>query len=195
MGLIIVPQNYENLPDDLAPICIEDQDAAGEPIHLEWVNRGVRPIHQQLCRLTERIVGDLWAVSEVAGNAVHGLSREFGGNLGNDPELKVQARATWEAKDIRAGGWRLRKGRERYLDDIDEAMRRAITCDQRDYRETYDMRLDLQSLARSEDPALENMIDLYIRGWTWQEIGSQLQCKSNTLERRFRRWKRRVQRK
>jgi hypothetical protein len=193
MGLIIVPQNYETLPQDLAPICIEDHNGAGEAINIEWINRGVTPIHRQLCRLTERIVGDLWAVSEVAGNAVHSLSREFGGNLGTDPELKVQARAAWEAKDIRAGGWRLRKGRERYLDDLEEAMRADISRDQRDYRQIYDMRLDLQALAKSEDAVLEKMIDLYIRGWTWQEIGSELECKSNTLERKFRRWKQRVQ--
>jgi len=192
MGLIIVPQEYDNLPRNLAPICIEDHDAAGDPINLEWIDRGVRPIHGRLCHLTERIVGDLWAVSEVAGNAVHSLWLEYRDDLGSDPARQVQARAEWEAKDIRAGGWRLRKGRERYLDDLDEAIRAAISHDPRDYGQLYEMRLDMQALARTEDRVLKQMIDLYLRGWTWQEIGEELKLKPNTLERKFRRWKQRV---
>src|SRR6266851_696737 len=185
MGLIIVPQDYDSLPRNLAPICIEDHDAAGHPINLEWIDRGVRPIHRRLCHLTERIVGDLWAVSEVAGNAVHSLWREYGDNLSSDPSRQVQARAEWEAKDIRAGGWRLRKGRERYLDDLDEAIRVAISYDPRDYGQIYEMRLDMQALARTEDRVLKRIIDLYLRGWTWQEIGAELKLKPDTLERRF----------
>ena len=54
------------------------------------------------------------------------------------------------------------------------------------------MRLDMQALARTEDRVLKQMIDLYLRGWTWQEIGEELKLKPNTLERKFRRWKQRV---
>src|SRR2546425_983746 len=194
MGLIIVPQEYDSLPRNLAPICIEDRDAAGEPINLEWIDRGVRPIHRRLCNLTERIVGDLWAVSEVAGNAVHSLWREYGDNLGSDPARQVQARAEWEAKDIRAGGWRLRKGWERYLDDLDETIRAAISLDPRDYGQTYDMHLDLQALTRGEDPMLKRIVDLYLRAWTWQEIGVELDRKPNTLEQKFLRWTQRQRR-
>ena len=88
MGLIIVPQEYDNLPRNLAPICIEDHDAAGGPINLEWIDRGVRPIHGCLCHLTEPIVGDLWAVSEVPGNAVHSLWLEYGDNSAATPPGK-----------------------------------------------------------------------------------------------------------
>jgi len=192
MGLIIVPQDYDSLPRNLAPICIEDHDAAGHPINLEWIDRGVRPIHRRLCHLAERIVGDLWAVSEVAGNAVHSLWQEYGDNLSSDPSRQVHARAEWEAKDIRAGGWRLRKGRERYLDDLDDAIRASISYDPRDYGEIYEMRLDMQALVRTEDGVLRRIIDLYLRGWTWQEIGAELDLKPNTLERRFRRWAQRL---
>ena len=156
MGLIIVPEEYYHLPRNLAPICIEDHDAAGEPINLEWIDRGVRPIHGRLCHLTERIVGDQWAVSEVAGNAVHSLWLEYGDSLGSDPARQVQARAEWEAQDIRFGGWRLRKGRERYLDDLDEAIRAAISHDPRDCGQLYEMRLDMQALARTEDRVLNS---------------------------------------
>jgi hypothetical protein len=76
---------------------------------------------------------------------------EYGDNLGSDPARQVQARAEWEAKDIHAGGWRLRKGRERYLDDLDEAIRAAISHDPRDYGHIYETRLDMQALARTED--------------------------------------------
>jgi hypothetical protein len=192
MGLVIVPQDYENLPRNLAPICIEDRDAAGRPINPEWVDRGVSPIHRQLCNLTERIVGDLWAVSEVCGNAVHGLWRERGDNLGSDPWRQVRARAEWEAKDIRAGGWRLRKGCEKYLDDLDERIRVAISHDPRDYKEIYDTHLDMQVLARDEDAVLKRIIGLHLRGWTWQEIGTALERKPSALRQKFHRWAQRV---
>src|SRR5579862_3705391 len=192
MGLVIVPQDYENLPRNLAPICIEDQDAGGNLINREWIDRGVRPIHERLCNLAERIVGDLWAVSEVSSNAVHGLWRERGDNLGSDPWRQVQARAEWEAKDIRAGGWRLRKGRERYLEDLDGRLRTAISHDPRDYGLIYDTHLDMEALARDEDIVLRRIIGLHLRGWTWDEIGTALERKPNTLKQKFLRWTRRV---
>jgi len=188
MGLIIVPEEYEGLPRDLAPICIEDRDAAGKPINPEWIDRGVRPIHQRLCNLTDKIIGDLWAVSEVVSNAVHGLWREYGDKLGIDPARQVQVRSEWEAKDILAGGWRLRKGCETYLDDLDERIRANISHDPRDYRQMYDTQLDLQTLAGNEDVVLRRIINLYLRGWTWQEIGNALGRKPNTLEQKFLRW-------
>jgi hypothetical protein len=194
MGLIIVPQNYESLPRNLAPICIEDRDTSGKWINVEWIDRGVRPIHQRLCSLAKRIVGDVWTVSEVAGNAVHGLWREYGDNLGSDPARQVQARAEWEAKDISAGGWRLRKGRELYLDDLEDTVRAAISCDPRDYGQRYDLHLDLNALTRCADPILKRIIDLYLRGWSWQEIGAQLERKPNTVEQKFLRWTQRRRR-
>jgi hypothetical protein len=193
MGLVIVPQDYENLARDLAPIYIEDQDKSGEPINLEWVDLGVRPIHSELCHLTKRIVGDLWAVSEVAGNAVHGIWRDRGNDLGSDPWRQVQARAVWEAKDIRAGGWRFRKGCDKHLDDLDDRIRAAVTHDPRDYKRVYDMHLDIEALTRDEDEMLKRMIGLHLRGWTWQEIGTALEQKPNTLRQKFLRWKHRIQ--
>ena len=118
--------------------------------------------------------------------------QRYGGNLGREPCKHVYARARWAAKDIRDGSWRVRKGREKYLDDLDTKIRSALFDDPSDYAQIYDAHLDVEVLRASAPDELKLVIGLYIQSWTWEEIGARLQRKPNTLRHKFNRWARQV---
>ena len=192
MGLITIPENVDILPAGLAPICVEDHDSAGRPINLQWIDRGVRPIHRDLCHVVTAVIGDVWAVSEIVNRAVHGLSRKYGDKLGTEPEVRVYARTQWEAKDDAAGGRRLRRRLDQSLDELDAELQSALLIDSTDSAQSRDARLDIDALASTDE--LRLIIGLHLDGWTWQEIGEQLHRKTNTVEQKFLRWTRRVRR-
>ena len=190
MALITIPENYEMLPAGLAPICIEDRDSAGRPINLQWIDRGVRPIHQDLCNLVTVLIGDVWAVSGIVNRSVHGLSRKYGDKLGAEPQARVYARAQWEAKDDAAGGRRLRQHLDQSLDELDTKLQNAHLIDSTDYASAYDARLEIEALASTNE--LRVIIGLHLDGWTWREIGEQLHRNANTVEQKFHRWRSRM---
>jgi DNA-directed RNA polymerase specialized sigma24 family protein len=192
MALITIPDNFELLPAGLAPICVEDHDSAGKPIHVEWIDRGVRPIHKDLCNLVTVLIGDVWAVSEIVNRSVHGLSSRYGDNLGREPHARVYSRAQWEAKDDAAGGRRLRQRLDQSLDELDAELLNAYLIDSTDYERAYESRLDIEALASTDE--LRLIIGLHLDGWTWREIGDQLHRNANTVEQKFRRWRSRMQR-
>ncbi len=192
MALITIPENFELLPDGLAPICVEDHDSDGRPINLEWIDRGVRPIHRELCNLVTVLIGDVWTVSEIVSPAVHGLSRKYGDRLGAEPQARVYTRAQWEAKDHAAGGRRLRQHLDRSLDELDAELQNAHLIDTTDYARAYESRLEIEALASTDE--LRLIIGLHLDGLTWQEIGEQLHRNANTVEQEFRRWRRRMRR-
>jgi len=192
VALITIPENYEALPRHLAPICIEDRDAAGRPIHPDWIDCGVRPIHKALCHLAARVAGDLWAVSEITDRSVHALARRYGDSPGVAPQGQVYARAKWEAKGIRCGGHRLRKARDKYLEDVGGGDLLKDPCD---YGEVYEARLYMDALRRSaEGDELRLAINLHLQGWTWDEIGRWLGRRPSTVAQQFARWKQRINR-
>jgi len=193
VALITIPENFEGLPDGLAPICLEDHDSKGRPINLQWIDRGVRPIHRDLCNLVTVLIGDVWAVSEIVNRSVHGLSRKYGDNLGAEPQARVYVRTQWEAKDEAAGGRRLRRRLDQSLDELDTELQNAHLIDSRDSAQSRDARLDIDALASTDE--LRLIIGLHLDGWTWQEIGEQLHRKTNTVEQKFLRWTRRLRRK
>ena len=190
MRLITVPETFDLLPAGLAPICIEDHDSEGRPVNLQWIERGVRPIHKALCNLVTCLIGDVWAVSEIVSSSVHSLSRRYGDNLGTQPHAQVYARARWEAKDAAVGGRRLRLGLDRSLDELDTELQHALLLDSRDQASVCQARLDVDALAAKED--LRLIIGLHLDGWTWEEIGRLLHRKSSTAEKKFERWRRQL---
>ena len=192
MALITIPENFEVLPHGLAPICVEDHDSAGKPINLQWIDRGVRPIHRDLCNLVTVLIGDVWAVSDIVNRSVHGLCRKYGDNVGAEPQARVYTRAQWEAKDDAAGGRRLRQRLDQSLDELDAKLQNAHLIDSRDSALSCDARLDIDSLASTDE--LRLIIGLHLDGWTWQEIGEQLHRKTNTVEQKFLRWTRGIRR-
>lgn len=200
MALIMVPENFEELPRELAPICIEDRDARGKPINPQWIDRGVRPIHPALCRMTTRILQDVRYVSEVANNALQRLVARHGDNLGKEPAKQVYARAEWEAKELRHCR-RQRRGLEPSLDDqhwldhLDARLRAArfdvdgYIRDPRDYPRMYQVQLDLDALCNTAtDVEIRRIVSLFLQNWTMDEIGAMLHRKPNTLWRKLDRW-------
>src|ERR1039457_5743667 len=81
-------------------------------IYREWEERGVVPLADQLRKIAPRVLNDVWLVSELTERSVHSLSRKHGGNLGDDPSLRVLKRAHWYAEDLRVGGRRARRKTE-----------------------------------------------------------------------------------
>jgi DNA-directed RNA polymerase specialized sigma24 family protein len=190
LRLITIPENLDILPAGLAPICIEDHDSEGRPVNLEWIERGVKPIHRALCNLVTCVIGDVWAVSEIVSSSVHSLSRRYGHNLGTEPHAQVYARTRWEAKNAAAGGRRLRLRLDQSLDALDTELQNAFLIDSRDHASACEARLDVDALASTDD--LRLIIGLHLDGWTWEEIGRQLHRKSNTAEQKFERWRRQL---
>ena len=190
MRLITIPENLDILPAGLAPICIEDHDSEGRAVNLEWIERGVKPIHRALCNLVTCVIGDVWAVSEIVSSSVHSLSRRYGHNLGTQPHAQVYARTRWEAKNAAAGGRRLRLRLDQSLDALDTELQNAFLIDSRDHASACEARLDVDALASTDD--LRLIIGLHLDGWTWEEIGRRLHRKSNSAEKRFHRWRRQL---
>jgi len=94
MEVIIVPFDYkEESHFSVVPICIGDVDSDGNPIYREWVERGVVPVAEQLRKIAQRVLNDVWRVSELTERSVHSLSRKHGTDLDADPSLRVLKRA------------------------------------------------------------------------------------------------------
>jgi hypothetical protein len=105
--------NYnEECNSSIVPICIGDIDPDGNPIQRAWVEQGVVPIADPLRKIASRVLNDVWRVSEITEHAVHSLSRKHGGDLGDEPSLRVLKRAHWYAEDLRVGGRRVRRKTE-----------------------------------------------------------------------------------
>jgi len=86
MGVVIIPFDYEQLPDaqrkKIVPICIASVDRHGNPIARIWFEKGVAPVQDQLRGLagTDR---DVQRVSELAEITVHKLWERHGERRGS----------------------------------------------------------------------------------------------------------------
>ncbi|HEX4769721.1 MAG TPA: hypothetical protein VH351_02755 [Bryobacteraceae bacterium] len=105
MPVFTVPLDYNETVDRLTvPICVSDVDNRGNPVHFEWIERGVAPVADKLVGLAGRLLHDKWRASEITEPIVHQLSHDFGLNLGVEPSARVLSEARWYAEDLRAGG-------------------------------------------------------------------------------------------
>jgi hypothetical protein len=193
MGVIIVPFDYkEESHSSVVPICIGDIDSDGNPIDREWVERGVIPVADPLRKIAQRLLNDVWRVSELTERTVHSLSRKHGGNLGVDPSLRVLKRAHWYAEDLRVGGRRVRRKTEVELfaetletleDQFDLVSVLAAT-------DTLDRLMD--ELDRQGLHDIREMVPMMLRECDAHEFVSRFGKSRNTLSQRFYRGMRRA---
>lgn len=195
MKVVTIPFDYEDLPaserDRVVPICIPDHDEHGRQIAWGWFEATAKVQHP-LRRLSRVTLQDVWRVSELAEEAVHGVWRTHGENFGRSPSGQVYARAKWYARDLQAGTKSQRHGFTVALDEIEYAVRQKLNTDPRDYDSEYQMRLDLAAI--SDDFAangfdnFSEILDLMQDCATWPEIGARMDEKPDTVRKRFDRW-------
>jgi hypothetical protein len=109
MAVFTIPFNYDETDRSTVPICVRDTDDAGNPVHIEWIERGVVPVAQKLVQLAGRVLNDKWRASEIVEPVVFKLSLDFGTDLGDEPSVRVFNRAMWFAEDLKVGGRRARR--------------------------------------------------------------------------------------
>jgi len=193
MDVIIVPFDYkEESKFSVIPICIGDIDSDGNPIHREWVEHGVVPVADPLRKIAQRLLNDVWRVSELTERTVHSLSRRHGANLGDDPSLRVLKQAHWYAEDLRVGGRRARRKTEvelfseslETLEDQFDLVSRLVATDTLD-------RL-MEELDRQGMHDIREMVPMMLRECDAREFVSKFGKSRNTLSQRFYRGMRRA---
>ena len=198
VGLVIIPFDYEELPEDrrkkVVPICIEARDRDGNLIDPVWFERGVAPISGELTDLAQSVLGDKRMVSDIAQPSVHKVWHRHRHNAGDKPYARIWRQALWEARDQAAGGWRERKFRvvSRTLEELDREFPER-TVDPRDYADLYHQHMLLRSVEISlTEEGLEEMAQVYERlrlGDTWGEISQKVGRSEDALKHRFYRFR------
>ena len=82
----------------------------------------VVPIASRLRGLARRRLEDEWRVSELAESTVHEVWYRHLDNFGLWPSARIWRHAKWKAEDLRAGGWRARRGVDAPLPEDDAAL-------------------------------------------------------------------------
>jgi hypothetical protein len=190
MSVITIPFDYEHRKDRdvLVPICISDTDGDGRKVAWGWIE-AVVPIADRARSLAKRILEDEWRVSELMEGSVHSLARKHGENYGVYPQFRLLGHAKWRALDLKYGHWRVRKGYEVPLGDLEYTLReKSSHADEYQKHEILDVvRQDLIKLGY--DDASEVM-DMILHGCRWEEVadsmGIEVTDRSvNTLQRWF----------
>jgi hypothetical protein len=199
MGVVIIPSNYEQLPESerkmIVPICIASVDRLGNPIAAVWFEKGVVPVQDQLRRIARVRLGDVQRVSELAEITVHKLWERHGENAGVWPWRRVLVRAVWEARDLAVGNspWRINHTVPLAMDSLERDLYNNGIADPNRYEEIYQQQLLLDLVERriAEDhrPEIREVFKMLRQGYNWDEIGSRLgNVNPEALKKRFWRW-------
>ncbi len=190
MPVVTIPFDFENLEDktSVVPICVCDTDRHGRKIGWGWFT-AVVPIADLLRRLARRRLDDVWRVSELTELSVHDLWYAHGEDYGKWPQWRIYRHAKWKAEDLRYGSWRVRKGREVALGELEAALRaRGDHAAEYERREIVDiLRRELQESGQDD---IADMLDQILHGCRWDDVAVHLgeeptKRTVNTLQRRF----------
>ena len=193
MAVIIVPFDYnEKANSSVVPICIADADSDGNPINRGWVEHGVVPIADPLRKIAERLLNDVWRVSEITERAVHSLSRSHRGSLGDQPSLSVLKRAHHYAVDLRVGGRRARRKIDvglftAKLDTLEDEFDLVSRMEAENTLDCLMKELDRQRLHD-----VREMVPMMLRNSIAQDYEVRFGKSRNTLSQRFYRGMRRA---
>jgi hypothetical protein len=198
-SLVVIPQNYEDLPEtqrnQIIPICMAAQDWKGQQIEPRWFFDGVAPVRKHLVSLAHWALGDPWCVSELAEATVHRLWSRYGASVGRCPWRRVLKKAIWMAEELKIGDWRKRKYPNLYvgLDALDEKIREQMLVDPSTYVDLLEQQIMLDSveeqLRREGRIQMQLVFQLLRRGFSWQEIAERIgESSREPIKRRFYRW-------
>ncbi len=199
MGVVIIPFDYEQLPESkqksIVPICIASVDRHGNLIAQVWFEQGVAPIQDQLRNIARYKLGDVRLVSELAEITVHKLWERHGEDAGVFPWRRVWARAIWEARDMAAGEsqWRIRHTVPLALGSLEQDLYANGLTDPTSYDEIYERELLVELVERRIESdhreEIRQVFTMLRQGYTWEEIALRLQDpKPEALKKRFWRW-------
>jgi hypothetical protein len=197
MGVVIIPFDYEQLPESqrntIIPICIASVDRHGNQIAPIWFEKGVAPVQEQLCSIARVRLGDVRRVSELAEITIHKLWERHGEEVGIWPWRRVLVRAMWEARDLAAGDsrWHINHTVPLALDSLEGDLHGP-----KRYEEIYQQQLLLDLVERriEQDRCKEirEVFKMLRQGYTWEEVAQRLgQQKPEALKKRFWRWMKR----
>src|SRR5579863_9196360 len=177
MGVVIIPFDYEQLPDaqrkTIVPICIASVDRRGNPIAPIWFEQGVAPVQDQLRGLARCRLGDVQRVSELAEITVHKLWEQHGQDAGILPWRRVLVRAMWEARDMAVGDsqWRIRHTVPLALGSLEGDVYGNGLSDPNRYDEIYerDLLLDLieRRIEKDHREEIREVFKMLRQGYTW----------------------------
>lgn len=202
MGVVIIPFDYEQLPDaqrnSIVPICIASADRHGNPIARVWFEEGVAPVQDQLRGIARYKLGDVRRVSELAEVTVHRLWEQHGADAGFLPWRRVLTRAVWEAREMAVGGskWRMKHTVPVALTSLDQDCFGTSMTDPNRYEEIYERDLLIalieRRIERDHRAEIREVLKMLRLGYTWDEIATRLHVPNpETLKKRFWRWMRR----
>jgi hypothetical protein len=198
MGVVIIPFDYEQLPDAqrraIVPICIASVDRHGNSIAPIWFE-AVAKVQDQLRNLARYRLGDVRRVSELAEVTVHKLWERHGEDAGNLPRSRVLIRAVWEARDMAAGQsqWLIRHTVPLALGSLERDLYGNGLTDPTHYDAVYERELLVQLVeSRAERDHREKYRQIFTmlrQGYEWDEIAAELHDpKPEALKKRFWRW-------
>ncbi len=197
MGVVIIPFNYEQLPESqrnaIVPICIASIDRHGNQIAQIWFEQGVAPVREQLCSIARARLGDVRRVSELAEITVHKLWERHGEDVGIWPCRRVLVRAMWEARDLAAGDsrWHINHTVPLALDSFDGDVR-GSKRDEEIYQQHLLLNLVERRIALGRHEEIGEVFKMLRQGYTWEEVAQRLGGqKPEALKKRFWRWMKR----
>jgi hypothetical protein len=183
MGIVIIPFDYEQLPESqrksIVPICIASVDRHGNPIARIWFEQGVDPVQDQLRNIARYKLGDVRLVSELAEITVHKLWERHGEDAGVWPWRRVLVRATWEARDMAAGvsHWLIRHTVPLALGSLEHDLYGNGLPDPINYSKVYERELLVELVERRIESdcreEIRRVFKMWRQGYTWEEIGGE----------------------
>jgi hypothetical protein len=191
--VITIPFDYnEKAVGSVVPICIDEVDCDGALIDPRWFELGVVPVADRLRKLSERVLLDVWHVSEITEHAVHSVWRTHGRDLGNEPSRRILKRVHWYAEDLRAGGRRARRKAdvELFASTVDALQDKFDLAADFEARETLD-RL-MKELERQGMHDVREMVTMMLRDADSSELIRRFGRSRNTISQRFYRGMRRA---
>lgn len=186
MPVITIPFDYdEQRHPSVVPICICDTDAEGNRIHPAWFELGVAPMAERLRSMSQRVLNDVFRVSEIAETAVHSIWRNRGDDLGTNPHLIVYKWAKWIAEDLRAGGRRARTGYdvELFTETVERLRDEYDLIAETETNDVLD-KLVAQATKMGMAETVE-MVPMMLRGCSAEEYVKRFGKKRNTLTQMF----------